>query len=202
MTFRDPERSRDPMRLLRVRVAEGLDAAMSRARPLGEIRERIDDPMQPGFVIRALPEWIRELAGIPEVLWVEELPEIFVLNNMTKWVVQSNVEPLTPVWDQGIHGEGQIVSEMDTGLDYNSCWFRDTGNASPGPNHRKVIDYLTWGGSAYDGCDTGHGTHVAGTVLGDQSFINPAYRIQRHGLQGEDHDAGCRERLAACISAF
>jgi hypothetical protein len=62
---------------------------------------------------------------------------------------------------------------MDTGLDYNSCWFRENGNAAPGPSHRKVIHYATYGGNAYDGCDTGHGSHVAGTVCGDQSYINP-----------------------------
>ena len=80
----------------------------------------------------------------------------------------------TPIWDHGIHGEGQIATLMDTGVDYNSCWFRDNNDAPPGPSHRKIIDYTTWGsGVPYDGCDLGHGTHVAGTLAGDQSFINP-----------------------------
>jgi hypothetical protein len=173
MSFRDPERAQDPLRLLRVRVAEALDAAVSRASSIGEVRERIEDPNQPGFVVRVAPDRIEQLAALPEVIWVEEVPEAFVLNELTKWVVQSNIEPQTPVWDRGILGGGQIVCEMDTGLDYNSCWFRDAGNAPPGPNHRKVIDYRTWGGNAYDGCDNGHGTHVAGTCVGDQSFVNP-----------------------------
>jgi hypothetical protein len=173
MRFVSPERANDPMRLLRVRVAEDLDEAVAKAAALGEIRKKIDDPLQPAFVIHADAGMIPRIAALPEVIWVEEVPETFVLNNVTKWVVQSNIDPQTPVWIHGIYGEGQIVCEMDTGLDYNSCWFRDTGNAPPGPNHRKVIDYRTWGGNAYDGCDTGHGTHVAGTCVGDQSFINP-----------------------------
>lgn len=113
------------------------------------------------------------LARHPDVTWIEEVPDYRIWNNTTRWVVQSNQSGVTPIWDQGLHGEGQIVTVMDTGLDYASCWFRDAGNPPPGPGHRKVIDYTTWGGQAYDGCSTGHGTHVAGTVAGDQSFINP-----------------------------
>ena len=91
----------------------------------------------------------------------------------TRWVVQSNVSGVTPIWAQGLHGENRIATLMDSGLDYASCWFRDHGNPPPGQNHRKVIDYRTWGGRAYDGCSTGHGTHVGGTLAGDQSYINP-----------------------------
>lgn len=171
--FVDPARRDDPMRTLRVRVAEDLDRAVARAGTLGEVLERIEEPQAPGFAIHIAPEKIESLAALNEVLWVEEVPEAFTLNNVTRWVVQSNVDPQTPVWSHGVYGEGQIVAEMDTGLDYNSCWFRDTGNAPPGPTHRKVIDYRTWGGNVYDGCDTGHGTHVAGTCVGDQSYINP-----------------------------
>ncbi len=194
MTFRNPERREDPFLTLRVCIAEDLATAALEASRIGTILETIDDPSQPGFVIRCDPARLQELAGLSRVLWVEERPETILMNNVTKWVVQSNVSDATPIWDQGILGEGQIVRQMDSGLDYNSCWFRDAGNAPPGPTHRKVIDYTTWGGSVYDGCDTGHGSHVAGTVCGDQSFINPGnYQLQRDGLQGEDHDAGRRE---------
>ncbi|MBM3287949.1 MAG: hypothetical protein FJY88_11460 [Candidatus Eisenbacteria bacterium] len=171
--YRDPVRREDPLRTIRVRVAEDPADAAAAASLLGQVIERIDDPGQPGFVIRIEAARIVDLASLPAVLWVEERPETFVLNNTTRWVVQSNASGATPIWQRGIYGEGEIVCEMDTGLDYNSCWFRDLNNAPPGPTHRKVIDYRTWGGSAYDGCDTGHGTHVAGTVVGDQSFINP-----------------------------
>lgn len=173
MEFRSPERRGDPLATLRVRVSDLRDGALQAAAAIGEIVERIDDDYQPGFVVRTGGDQVRQIAAIPSVIWVEELPETFVLNNVTKWVVQSNVSDATPIWDRGVYGEGQVVCEMDTGLDYNSCWFRDANNAPPGPTHRKVIDYRTWGGRVYDGCGTGHGTHVAGTCVGDQSFINP-----------------------------
>ncbi|HKR67038.1 MAG TPA: hypothetical protein VJZ00_25150, partial [Thermoanaerobaculia bacterium] len=31
----------------------------------------------------------------------------------------------TPVHDHGIHGEGQIIAVLDTGADYNSCYFAE-----------------------------------------------------------------------------
>jgi hypothetical protein len=171
--LRTPERRDDPLVTLRVRVAEEPATIAITAARIGEILELIVDPGQPGFVIHCDPASVVELAAIPTVLWVEERPETFLLNNVTKWVVQSNASGIAPIWDKGIYGEGQLICQMDSGLDYNSCWFRDVGSVPPGPTHRKVVDYRAWGGSAYDKCDTGHGTHVAGTIVGDQSFINP-----------------------------
>ena len=37
----------------------------------------------------------------------------------------------TPLWDAGLHGEGQIVAVLDTGLDYTSCYFAETNGALP-----------------------------------------------------------------------
>jgi hypothetical protein len=200
MTFRDPLRVQDPDRTLTVLVADNLFSTVDATRSLGTVLETIDDPSQPGFVVRVDPSRIPNLARLPEVLWVEEKPETFILNNTTRWVVQSNQTNVLPIWNHGIFGEGQIVCEMDTGLDYNSCWFRETDYAPPGPTHRKVIDYKEWGGVAYDGCAIGHGTHVAGTVVGDQSYINNGI-IDYNGMAykakimiqdvGQDDPASC-----------
>ena len=173
VTFIDPARANDPLHTLNVMVAENLFTTAAAAGALGSVLEVANDPSLPMFVIHIDPARIAELAALTEVMWIEEAPENFVQNSTTKWVIQSNVSNQTPVWNQDIFGEGQILAAMDSGLDYNSCWFRDTGAAPPGPSHRKVIDYKTWGGVAYDGCDVGHGTHVVGTAVGDQSFINP-----------------------------
>jgi len=140
----------------------------------GRVLEYTDDGFSRRFRAELPEEALIPLARIPQVWWIEEEPEYFAANSTTCWVVQSNVNGWTPIWDHGLHGEGQIATIMDTGVDYNSCWFREIGNAPPGPTHRKVIHYTTLGGgAAYDGCDTGHGSHVAGTMLGDQSYINP-----------------------------
>lgn len=216
MAFRDSARMQDSRRTLVVLTADDLFSTTDGARSLGTVLEMFDDPSQMGFVVNIDPALIPALAALPEVLWVEEKPETFVLNNTTRWVVQSNVLRVLSIWDHGIFGEGQILCEMDSGLDYNSCWFRDTGDAPPGPAHRKVIDYKTWGGGvAYDGCVLGHGTHVAGTAVGDQSYIYPgitdyngmAYKAKL-AMQdvGTDDSNACTQGLlgvpSSLLSAF
>jgi len=173
-TFLAPERLEDPNYLLMVRVFRDLDGVASGvARIGGRVVERTDDGFSRRLVVSLPKDRLHDLARLPDVWWIEEKPEFRTCNNTTTWVVQSNSSGWTPIWDHGLYGEGQIFTIMDTGVDYNSCWFRMTGNEAPGPTHRKVIDYTLYGGTAYDGCDNGHGSHVAGTVAGDQSFINP-----------------------------
>ncbi|MBV9495511.1 MAG: S8 family serine peptidase [Acidobacteria bacterium] len=103
----------------------------------------------------------------------------------------------TPVHDHGIHGEGQIIAILDTGLDWQSCFFSEPNGSAPPFNtwsastglqwqnidltRRKVIAYdLLWSCDQYPGapgCETptqttpfdnqGHGTHAAGSAAGD-----------------------------------
>ncbi|MBM3320716.1 MAG: S8 family serine peptidase, partial [Candidatus Eisenbacteria bacterium] len=173
--FKGRERSEDPLLTLRVRVFEDLSGTGSGIEVLGaEVLEEVDDPYQKLLLVHADPSLLSAIASIEDVWWIEELPEYFLMNNTTKWVVQSNVSGQTPIWDRGLHGEGETVFLMDSGIDYNSCWFRGAGSAPPGPTHRKVVFCQAYGGGVlYDACDPGHGTHVAGTVAGDQSFVNP-----------------------------
>jgi hypothetical protein len=171
--FKNPRRANDSFLTLMVRVFDDMDGTARLMEAEGaSVIERVDDGFQKLLVVRAAPGVVPALARIRTVWWIEEKPEFYLMNDTTKWVVQSNVTSQTPVWDQGLHGEGEIVAVMDSGIDYNSCWFRD-GGAAPGPSHRKVIDYTLYGGGvAYDGCDIGHGTHVCGTLAGDQSYVN------------------------------
>jgi hypothetical protein len=171
--FRHPRRAGDSFLTLTVRVFDDLEGTARRIASLGgAVIETSDDGFQRLAIVRAAPALVGEIARLRSVWWIEEKPEFYVMNDSTCWVVQSNASGSTPIWDHGIHGEGQIVGVMDSGLDYNSCWFREVGAAPPGPSHRKVIDYSLHGGAAYDGCDVGHGTHVCGTLAGDQSYIN------------------------------
>lgn len=182
LEFLNPARREAVRPTLLVRVFADPAAAALRYRELGaRILEWGDDGFQRQVVLEAQPALFPLLAREPLTWWIEERPEFRVWNNTTRWVVQSNQSGATPLWDRGLHGEGQIVTVMDTGLDYNSCFFRDTGNAPPSPTHRKVINYTDFGGNTHDGCGTGHGTHVSGTVAGDQSFIN-AGNLNHNGM--------------------
>jgi hypothetical protein len=104
----------------------------------------------------------------------------------------------TPLHDRGLHGEGQIIAIIDTGLDINNCFFAEhdgklppfnTGTPAGGLDwesvdltRRKVVAYnFLFSCDQYPGmpgCDTpgeagaydnqGHGTHAAGAAAGDK----------------------------------
>jgi MYXO-CTERM domain-containing protein len=115
----------------------------------------------------------------------------------------------TPIWQKGLRGEGQIVALIDTGIDANSCYFN--GSALPVTNtwsqgggygsnsdsaHRKIVAYdflyscdqYPSGSPACDNPATlthwdnqGHGTHVAGNMVGD-SDNNPTNYAAQDGM--------------------
>lgn len=101
--------------------------------------------------------------------------------------------------NRGIYGEGQIIAVLDTGLDYDNCYFAEpdgrvppvnTGTPTGGfswtnvdPSRRKVIAYnFLYSCAQFPGafaCDDpanvrawdnqGHGTHAAAAAAGDRS---------------------------------
>ncbi|MFA6045658.1 MAG: S8 family serine peptidase, partial [Phycisphaerales bacterium] len=80
-------------------------------------------------------------------------------NANVRSIVQSGALNNTPLYNRGLHGEGQIVGLIDSDLNKDHCSFSDT--VPIGPNHRKILAYNTFFGSA------SHGTHVGGTLCGD-----------------------------------
>ncbi|MFL6291617.1 MAG: S8 family serine peptidase [Thermoanaerobaculia bacterium] len=141
------------------------------------------------------------LAGMRDVFWIELEGRRTLRNDTTVWVGQSGLSggQTTPIFSQGIYGEGQVVGILDTGIDPDMCWFRDTSLGLPPVNacnggtvvdaaQRKIlgVDFL-WptecsGGIANNEWDThDHGTHVAGTVAGD-NFANPLLHDTADGM--------------------
>ncbi len=104
---------------------------------------------------------VRALAAIDDVQWIESAPEVTYRNSSTRWIVQSNTNGFFPIYDNGIRGENQLVAIMDGRVDAGHCAFSDPEGDPFGPDHRKIQAYNTSTGSDF------HGTHVAGTVLGD-----------------------------------
>jgi subtilase family serine protease len=115
---------------------------------------------------------ISHFAQIEEVLWIEEATDLKLLNDTSKWTIQTYLSGNTKIWDKGLHGENQIVGIGDTGLDYDMPWFRDPSGIAIGPTHRKIVGYDTTYGDDYDANSPGHGTHVAGTVGGDRTPVD------------------------------
>ncbi|MCU1347535.1 MAG: hypothetical protein JWO56_565 [Acidobacteria bacterium] len=107
----------------------------------------------------------------------------------------------TPLHDRGIHGEGQVIAVLDTGLDYDNCYFAEADGSRPpvntgtpggglasgnvNPGRRKVIAYdFLYSCDQFPGapgCDDpnnpaaydnqGHGTHAAAAAAGDRGTL-------------------------------
>jgi len=202
----DLDRVIESLRELRVEriVGSGKNAFFSRIRLL----------LTPAEIAR----YRVDLARIRDVFWIDLEPRRALVNDTTIWVGQSGVDGggLTPIFDQGIFGEGQIVGILDSGIDPDMCYFRDALLGLPprnecnagtvvSPDQRKVIavDFL-WDSECSGGIGIGewdthdHGTHVAGTVAGDDlatalthdpgDGMAPGARlvIQDGGLQVDD----------------
>ena len=127
------------------------------------------------------------LAGLRDVFWIDLEGRRTLLNDTTVWIAQSGLAggEATPLFSRGLQGQGQTVGVLDTGVDPDACYFRDPVRGLPAINacdggtavdasQRKVlaVDFL-WsndcagGIGAADWDSHGHGTHVAGTVAGD-----------------------------------
>mmetsp|Transcript_101235 Transcript_101235/g.179836 ORF Transcript_101235/g.179836 Transcript_101235/m.179836 type:complete len:961 (+) Transcript_101235:38-2920(+) len=70
---------------------------------------------------------------------------------------------------KGLLGIGQTIGLGDTGVLTDSCSFHDAAQQVPfgttSSSHRKIAGYFTAGGDTQDG-PHGHGTHIAGSILG------------------------------------
>jgi len=176
-------------RALRGATVVGAEAGERFAR----IRLRVDGD--------AIAEATAQLAALGDVFWVDVEGHRELLNDTTIWVGQSGLGAgqTTPIFDHGIHGEGQVVGYIDTGIDADSCYFRDPARGLPPMNvcdggtavdlaQRKVIgvDFLSQtecsGGIAANEWDTqNHGSHVAGTIAGD-NLANPIVHDPGDGM--------------------
>jgi subtilisin family serine protease len=119
-------------------------------------------PVGSAWMIDAIvtPDLAVHLAALPTVQYVEEAPDGVTRNHSNRWILQSNVLNVTPVWDHGLHGEGQIAGLIDTTVYESHCMFDDA--LPPGdPNHRKLVGWRNPASAQ------SHGTHVAGTLAGD-----------------------------------
>ena len=94
------------------------------------------------------------------------------LRSYTQQEVMSTREEVQAFYNHNIHGEGRVIGLSDTGIDVHSCFFMDSehpvryDSSSNDTNHRKISLYVPFMNAVDDEQD-GHGTHVAGTLVGE-----------------------------------
>ena len=170
----------------RIRIVLFDDAAPDR------VRSRLEDAAASEAVViddRPLGGAVRILASVPdraaidlvamidEVRWIEPVTPLVDDNVAAAATIQSGSAISTPIWDQDLHGEGQIIGVIDSSpLDINHCFFIDNNNNAPGGAHRKVVSIR----NASRTPAGAHATFVAGCAAGDD-VNNPGGAASRGG---------------------
>jgi subtilisin family serine protease len=112
--------------------------------------------------------YLSDLAAIDQVHHIEPVPPVRLFNNVARSIVNAHVVVNGTQYD----GEGQIVVVNDTGFDIGS-----TTNVHPAFAGR-VIKLVALGRPNKADDPEGHGTHVAGSVLGDGNSASMGGAIQ------------------------
>ncbi len=153
--------------LLDVQLFEGLNPDLL-AREISQTGAEIISVVRNTITVEIDAEKIGELASLHGVNSITESVEDYELfNSDATWVTQTNEEDNRKVLDEGISGEGEIITVADSGL-YPEHEAFDDEDEEIGPDHRKIEDhYIPEGGEGDLDAGWSHGTHVTGTVLGD-----------------------------------
>ena len=112
---------------------------------------------------------LSQIADLTGVMWVEKYVPHVLFND-----VAANITNVSYVENNyGLTGEGQIIGIADTGLDTGI----DDTSMHDDLEGRIVALYAWWAGDGDNGAADydGHGTHVAGSVLGNGSHSGGQY---------------------------
>jgi hypothetical protein len=125
---------------------------------------------------------IGDLTLIPGIKWVEPIPTWKPFNDVSTDIM--NVR--TPRETHGLYGEGQTVGICDTGLDRG---LTDPANLhddfEDGSGNSRVIRIFDRVGDGANDVNSGHGTHVAGSVLGNGKQTPPSEPTPFAGIAPE-----------------
>lgn len=130
----------------------------------------------------------RAAAQAEDVNLVKLMLEVTFANDDAQWAVQSGNSQTEErlFWTKGITGAGLVTGMADSGLDWESCFFKDatrqitvTANQIfEDLNQRKVVQYAPFASTGENEV-SGHGTHVGGSIVGSSTTTGQA---QHNGI--------------------
>jgi hypothetical protein len=151
---------------VRIFLAPGYNAtqALTAAQALGGASYVGETPSGAILEARVLGSQLEELAAIPGVVAIDNAPQPHIMNN-----VAADVLLTRSVWATfGYYGSNETVAVADSGLDVcsNSTALLQ-GDFRDGAGNARVTFLQDYSGDGAHDPISGHGTHVAGSVLGN-----------------------------------
>lgn len=161
----------------------------------GSLLKRSEGPTGAVLSIRIPAHALPNLLIRDDVLWIEPRRPFRLQNDVAQRIVGATAARRQLLW---LNGEGQIIAVTDSGLDIQANLSADfAGRVVRAFSNKEMLQQC----ESTDWSDRiGHGTHVAGTILGSgalspegQSFagIAPAARLVVQSVVSENSSLDC-----------
>ncbi|MBF0225882.1 MAG: S8 family serine peptidase [Desulfobacterales bacterium] len=130
----------------------------------GEILNTVTTQWKTTFKVKINNSNLVQLPQISGVKWIESTPEWKLFNNISADILGTRT-----VWNnKGLYGSGQVIAVCDTGLDKGSTSIANLhDDFEDGLGNARVIQIFDLVGDGASDVNSGHGTHVAGSILGN-----------------------------------
>ena len=165
-----PHKLKTQKLMLRVNIFpdENISNIRQQISKIGMIKNSYQTKWQTSYQLEIELIKIPELVKIQGIKWVSILPRWQLMNNVASGIVH-----VSQVRNRfALYGEGQIVGVCDTGLDQGKTkpkYLHDDFEDGNGHSRVNKLFNLTqsYFNDSPDDIFSGHGTHVAGTILGN-----------------------------------
>ncbi|AGL03807.1 S8 family serine peptidase [Desulfoscipio gibsoniae] len=139
---------------------------------------------------------VDQLAGSPRVLYIEKYNQPELLNDRARDIVGARPLAIPKfVTGTGLTGEGQTIGLADSGLDTGSMGNLHPDLESAAGEKPRVIMLKSWAGVETPADVSGHGTHMAGTLVGSgkasdgkYTGVAPGASLYFQGIVDEDEN--------------